>query len=231
MTWAAIIDAAAAKWPQTDAMGRTLADDAADLIEARQVRETRSGAWRVDAAGAAANVAADGSACDCHGRAVADPTHGRICAHRVAVYMAIKLRRETARLLAAVIAQAAGRRIHLRARVTYTGDVARQGVELVGYRIEGEKWTEITDPAPLAMADLQATLYDLRYAVDPAARVVEGRHRAGRELWAIEPMRHPANPGEETAATRVDGLYGWDESISHEHQFADYTRRAEAMAA
>ena len=61
MTWAAIIDAAAAKWPQTDAMGRTLADDAADLIESRQVRETRSGAWRVDAAGAAANVAGDGS--------------------------------------------------------------------------------------------------------------------------------------------------------------------------
>ena len=231
MTWAAIIDAAAAKWPQTDAMGRTLADDAADLIESRQVRQTRSGAWRVDAAGAAANVAADGSACDCHGRAVHDPIHGRICAHRVAVYMQIKLRRETARLLAAVIAQAAGRRIHLRARVTYAGDVARQGVELVAYRIDGERWTEITDPAPLAMADLQSTLYDARYAVDPAARVVEGRHRAGRELWAIGPMRNPANPGDPAAATRVAGLYGWDEGINREHQFADYTRRAEAMAA
>ena len=227
MTWAAIIDAAAAKWPQTDAMGRTLADDAADLIEARQVRQTRSGAWRIDAA----NVAADGSACDCHGRAVLDPQHGRVCAHRVAAYMAIKLRRETARTLAAVIAQAAGRRIHLRARVTYAGDVARQGVEIVGIRIDGERWQEWTDPAPLAMADLQSTLYDARYAVDPAARVVEGRHRAGRELWAIEPMRNPANPGDPAAATRVAGLYGWDEGINHEHQFADYARRAQAMAA
>ena len=231
MTWAAIITAAAAKWPQTDATGLTLADEAAGLVEARQVRETRSGVWRVDAAGAGATVAADGSACDCHGRAVLDPQHGRVCAHRVAVYMAVKLRRETARMLAAVITQAAGRRIHLRARVTYAGDVARQGVEIVGVRIDGARWQEWADPAPLAMTDLQRTLYDARYAVDPAARVVEGRHRAGRELWAIEPMRNPANPGDPAAATRVAGLYGWDEGINREHQFADYARRAEAMAA
>lgn len=224
----AMIDAAAAKWPQTDDLGRTLADEAAAMVDARQVHQQTTGAWIVDGA----HVAADASQCDCHARAVIDPTHGRICAHRVAVWFVRKLRTATAQRLGELFAEAQtlGARVQLRTRVTYrrTGDVKDQQVEILAARIDapGRRYEEFAQPAPITMDDLIAALYNGRYAVDPAARTIQGRHHAGQETWAVDPMAHPDHPGDPVAATKIAALWGWDADVYQRHQFDDYSRRA-----
>lgn len=223
--WIQMQDDAAAKWPQTDSKGWTVSDHAADLVERRQVRRTKSGAWEIDGA----HVDAEVSQCDC-GHGIQDSENGRICRHRVAAWFVRKLERAAARMLAATIREAAGAGIQIRARVTYTGSVDTQRVELLAVRIDrpGERYREIDWPAPLPMALAQDLLYDTGYSVDPTARVVQGRHHAGHETWRLEPMAQPQNPGEARAATRIGSLYGWDEQIAQSHQFEDYARRLDA---
>lgn len=225
--WIQMQDDAAAKWPQTDSAGWTVSDYAADLVERRAVRRTKAGAWEIDGA----HVDAEIRQCDC-GRGFDDPDHGRICRHRVAAWFVRKLERATARHLGAVIEQAAGAGIQLRARVTYTGSVDTQRVEILAVRIDrpGARYAEIDWPAPLPMALALELLYNTRYAVDPTARVVQGRHHAGHETWRLEPMAQAENPGEARAATRIGSLYGWDEQIAQAHQFQDYARRLDAAA-
>lgn len=204
-----IIDAAAKRWPQTDDDGCTLADHAAVIVERRGVRPTRVASWRIDDI----YIGADVGLCTCKDDqfVVFDDKFGRVCAHRVAVWTHIKLMRATVDHINAQIAAANGRPVHMRARTTYgTGSFFSERIELLQTRIDGERWTDVGFPAPLAVDDFVALMYDARYCIALGSRVNIGNHHAGQETWTIERMRNVDNPGDVIASTRIKQLYGWD---------------------
>lgn len=160
------------------------------------------------------HVSFAGNHCDCHDMAAPeDARTGRLCKHRLAVMMQMRLDAAQGDLLEQVF-RSASQRLALEVRVTYAGDVRAQVNRLAGWRADDGTWVRLErreEEIAFSHEELQAILARLGWRVLPAARVNLERHAGGRERWFLERAERADGRADGfQPGPRADRLYGWD---------------------
>ncbi len=160
--------------------------------------------------------------CDCLDLAApVHPDHGRLCKHRLAVWMIEHLAAEEYQYFEQLIIRVAQNTIPelvLTVRTTYTHGSTRNNTQinqLLDWRAAGHTRELAEQRVTFSISTLQFILYENRYCVAPARRVIVDRHLAGRERWFLIPMPADA-PADPFLATNVGMLFGIDVALSEE---------------
>lgn len=160
--------------------------------------------------------------CDCLDQgAPVHPEYGRLCKHRLAVWMIEHLAAEEYHYLETLIIRAAEKAIPelvLTVRTTYTHGTTRNNTQinhLLDWRAADYTRQLAENQVTFSISTLQFILFENRYCVAPGRRVILDRHLGGRERWFLVPMAEDASK-DPFLATNVGMLFGIDVAISEE---------------
>lgn len=153
-----------------------------------------------------------GSACGCEDRlAPVVPEFGRLCKHRLAVYLQIERNRADLARVEQILSQARTG-VTLEVRTYYRGDLHLQASYLAGCRVDEAGWQRWghEDEIAFRVRDLERLMFRHGWRIAPGRRLVVGRHVGGRERWFLEPMDEAERSKGSRIATAVESLYGRD---------------------